>query len=106
MVFLTSKDKKQKKIERAKKFGLEIPELKEEKKRQRQERFGVNTTGTALTDNTTKRAERLNRFGVPTKPQAANPKRDQRLQRFGVATSTVQQPTSFGSSGSYHHFVV
>lgn len=53
----------QKKLERASRFGVEIPELEIAKKKLRAERFGIETKESL----DAKRIERMRRFGLDVK---------------------------------------
>ena len=58
-------DEQQKKLERANRFGLSIPELEKEKKEARAKRFGIETKESLEA----KKLERMRRFGLDVKPK-------------------------------------
>lgn len=56
-------EEQNKKLERASRFGIELPELEKIKKQQRAERFGIETKES----KEAKKIERMKRFGLDAK---------------------------------------
>ncbi|PFH34597.1 SAP domain-containing protein [Besnoitia besnoiti] len=83
----------EKKLDRARRFGLSVPELEEEKKKLRAERFGTaaapaaskpSSIGTVAVDQEEeeRRRKRAERFGIVSEEE----KKRKRAERFGVSS--------------------
>ncbi|PHJ26072.1 sap domain-containing protein [Cystoisospora suis] len=73
-----------KKLERAKRFGLSVPELEEEKKKLRAMRFGLGEGQFQASDEAEaeKRKKRAERFGLVSEDE----KKRKRAERFGMTS--------------------